>query len=34
MEISSGEESCFKSQQGHARSGYKGRKEIEGSVFS
>ncbi|XP_048425639.1 uncharacterized protein LOC103952068 isoform X5 [Pyrus x bretschneideri] len=30
MGISLGEEGCFKIEQGHARSGYKGRKEIEG----
>lgn len=34
MEIGSGKEGCFKSQQGDARSGYKGRKENEGSDFS
>lgn len=34
MEIGSGKEGCFKSQQGYARSGYKGRKENEGSDFS
>lgn len=35
MEISSGKESCFKSQQRrHVRSSYKGWKEDEGSDFS
>lgn len=33
MEIGSGKEGCFKSQQGHVGSGYKGRKENEGSDF-
>lgn len=33
MEIGSSKEGCFKSDQGHARSGYEGRKKNEGSVF-
>lgn len=34
VEISSGKESCFKSQQRHVRSGYKRWKEDKGSDFS
>lgn len=34
METESGKESCFKSQQGHVGSGYKRRKENEGSDFT
>jgi hypothetical protein len=34
MEIGPSKEGCFKSKQGHARSGYKGRKENEGWVLT
>lgn len=33
MEIGTSKEGRFKSEQGHVRSGYKGRKENEGCVF-